>query len=137
MELLRDIFNDAWSNNWGFVPFTREEFMELGNTLRVLVPDEAITIAEVDGVPAAFMVGLPNLNEIFAELNGTLFPFGWVRLIKRLRARSVRTARIPLMGVRKQFQSTPLGAALAFLVIDALRGVGRAWGLSGGTILDP
>jgi hypothetical protein len=129
MELLRDIFNDAWSNNWGFVPFTREEFMELGNTLRVLVPDEAITIAEVDGVPAAFMVGLPNLNEIFTELNGTLFPFGWVKLIKRLRARSVRTARIPLMGVRRQFQSTPLGAALAFLVIDALRGVGRAWGI--------
>jgi len=129
MELLRDIFNDAWSNNWGFVPFTREEFMELGNTLRVLVPDEAIAIAEVDGVPAAFMVGLPNLNEIFAELNGTLFPFGWVRLINRLRSRSVHTARIPLMGVRKHFQSTPLGAALAFLVIDALREVGRARGI--------
>lgn len=129
MELLRDIFNDAWSNNWGFVPFTREEFAELGSTLRLLVPDEAIAIAEVDGVPAAFMVGLPNLNEIFAELDGKLFPFGWARLIKQLRSRRVRTARIPLMGVRKQFQNTPLGAALAFMVIDALREVGRDWGI--------
>ncbi|HET7061464.1 MAG TPA: N-acetyltransferase [Nitrosospira sp.] len=129
MELLRDIFNDAWSNNWGFVPFTREEFAELGNSLRMLVPDEAIAIAEVDGTPAAFMVGLPNLNEIFSEMDGKLFPFGWRRLVSRLRSRSVHTARIPLMGVRKQFQSTPLGAALAFLVIDALRETGRAWGI--------
>lgn len=129
MELLRDIFNDAWSNNWGFVPFTREEFAELGSSLRMLVPDEAIAIAEVDGTPVAFMVGLPNLNEIFSEMDGKLFPFGWTRLVSRLRSRSVHTARIPLMGVRKQFQSTPLGAALAFLVIDALRQTGRAWGI--------
>jgi GNAT superfamily N-acetyltransferase len=129
MELLRDIFNDAWSNNWGFVPFTREEFAELGTSLRMLVPDEAIAIAEVDGTPAAFMVGLPNLNEIFSEMDGKLFPFGWSRLVSRLRSRSVHTARIPLMGVRRQFQSTPLGAALAFLVIDSLRETGRAWGI--------
>lgn len=129
IEVLRDIFNDAWSENWGFVPFTKAEFAELGNSLRLLVPDEAIAIAEVDGVPAAFMVGLPNLNEIFAELDGKLFPFGWARLIRQLRSRRVRTARIPLMGVRKQFQTTPLGAALAFVVIDALGKVGRDWGI--------
>jgi hypothetical protein len=129
IEVLRDIFNDAWSDNWGFVPFTKAEFAELGNSLRLLVPDEAIAIAEVDGIPAAFMVGLPNLNEIFAELDGKLFPFGWTRLVRKLRSRRVRTARIPLMGVRKQFQNTPLGAALAFMVIDALGKVGRDWGI--------
>jgi hypothetical protein len=129
IEVLRDIFNDAWSENWGFVPFTKAEFAELGNSLRLLVPDEAIAIAEVDGIPAAFMVGLPNLNEIFPELDGKLFPFGWLRLIRQLRSRKVRTARIPLMGVRKQFQNTPLGAALAFMVIDALGKTGRDWGI--------
>ena len=132
IEVLRDIFNDAWSENWGFVPFTRAEFAELGNSLRLLVPDEAIAIAEVDGVPAAFMVGLPNLNEIFSELDGNLFPFGWARLIRQLKSRKVRTARIPLMGVRKQFQDTALGAALAFMVIDALGKVGRDSGHSSG-----
>ncbi|SEL36286.1 N-acetyltransferase [Nitrosovibrio tenuis] len=129
IEVLRDIFNDAWSGNWGFVPFTKAEFAELGNSLRLLVPDEAIAIAEVDGIPAAFMVGLPNLNEIFSELDGKLFPFGWARLIKHLRSRKVHTARIPLMGVRRQFQNTPLGAALAFMAIDALRKTGRDWGI--------
>ena len=51
MEVLRDIFNDAWSENWGFVPFTKEEFAELGASLRLLVPNDCIQIAEVDGVP--------------------------------------------------------------------------------------
>lgn len=121
MEILRDIFNDAWSENWGFVPFTEAEFAELGSSLRLLVPEYFIQIAEVDGVPAAFMVGLPNLNEIFAKLDGSLFPFGWLRLIRWFRDSAVRTGRIPLMGVRKQFQNTPLGMALAFMVINEPR----------------
>lgn len=129
MEMLRDIFNDAWSENWGFIPFTREEFAELGSSLRLLLPDEFIQIAEVDGTPAAFMVGLPNLNEVLTELNGSLLPFGWLKLIKRIRNHQIRTGRIPLMGVRKQFHNTPLGLALACLVIDAPRQAGIARGI--------
>ncbi|SFW11164.1 N-acetyltransferase [Nitrosovibrio sp. Nv17] len=121
MGILRDIFNDAWSENWGFVPFTEAEFAELGSSLRLLVPDEFIRIAEVDGMPAAFMAGLPNLNEIFAKLDGRLFPLGWAHMIRSLRSGSVRTGRIPLMGVRKQFQNSPLGMALAITMIDAPR----------------
>lgn len=129
MEILRDIFNDAWSENWGFVPFTKAEFAELGTSLRLLVPDDCIQIAEVDGVPSAFMVALPNLNEIFAELDGSLFPFGWIKL-SRIKSRGVvRTGRIPLMGVRKQFHNTPLGMALAFMVIDAPKKLARAVGV--------
>ncbi len=129
IEILRDIFNDAWSENWGFVPFTEAEFAELGNNLRLLVPDGFIQIAEVNGTPAAFMAALPNLNEIFTKLNGKLFPFGWLKLIKKLRFREIHTARIPLMGVRKQFHHTPLGMALAFMVIDAPRQIGLARGI--------
>lgn len=129
MEVLRDIFNDAWSENWGFVPFTREEFAELGSSLRLLVPDECIQIAEVEGVPAAFMVALPNLNEILAGLNGSLFPTGWLRLMRVKSRGGVRTGRVPLMGVRRQFHNTPLGMALAFMVIDAPRKLGQAMGV--------
>ena len=129
METLRDIFNDAWSDNWGFIPFTREEFAELGTSLRLLLPDEFIQIAEVDGKAAAFMVGLPNLNEVLIELNGNLFPFGWLKMIKKIRNQEIRTGRIPLMGVRKQFHNTPLGLALACLVIDAPRQAGIARGI--------
>ena len=129
MEILRDIFNDAWSENWGFIPFTREEFAELGSSLRLLLPDEYIQIAEVNGEPAAFMVGLPNLNEILIELNGSLFPFGWLKLIKKARNHQIRTGRIPLMGVRKKYHSTPIGLALACLVIDTPRQIGIRHGV--------
>lgn len=129
METLRDIFNDAWSENWGFVPFTKAEFSELGNSLRWLVPEDYIQIAELEGRPVAFMAGIPNLNEIFSQLNGSLFPFGWIRLIKLLKSRAIKTGRIPLMGVRKQYQKTPIGLALAFAVIDAPRQIGIRQGI--------
>ena len=69
----------------------------------------------------AFIVALPNLNEAIADLKGKLLPFGWAKLLWRLKVRHPRTARIPLMGVRQEFQQSRLGPTLAFLVIDAVR----------------
>ena len=119
IALLRDIFNDAWAENWGFVPFTREEFRELGNNLRFLVDPGLIRIAEVDGEPAAFIVVIPNINEAIRGMGGRLAPLGWARLLWRLKVRHPTTARVPLMGVRRKYQRTRLGPALAFLVIAA------------------
>lgn len=121
MRLLRDIFNDAWANNWGFVPFTEEEFEALGRHLRLLVPDDLLYIAEVDGEPGAFIVALPNLNEAIAPLQGRLLPFGWLRLLWALKVRGLRTARVPLMGVRQAHQRSRLGSALALYLIEALK----------------
>jgi hypothetical protein len=129
LEILRDIFNDAWSQNWGFVPFTREEFNAIGREMLLLIPDDFIQIAEVDGVPAAFIVLLPNLNEVIADLGGRLLPFGWARLVWRLKVRFPRTGRVPLMGVRRAHHHTRLGPGLAFLVIDAARSAARRTGL--------
>jgi len=121
MALLRDLFNDAWSGNWGFLPFTQAEFNELGNSLRLMVPDDYIQIAEFEGEAVAFIVALPNINQILKELNGNLFPFGWFRIIQDLRHRRVATGRVPLMGVRKKYQNKPIGMALAYLTIDGVR----------------
>ena len=119
--LLRDIFNDAWSDNWGFVPFTEAEFKELGQNLKFLLHDEYIQIAEVDGEAAGFIIGMPNINEAIRDLKGKLFPFGWLKLIWRLKIKGPASGRVPLMGVRKKFQKTRLGPGLAFLIIDAVR----------------
>lgn len=121
LETIREIFNDAWADNWGFVPFTRKEFAALGAALRLFVPEDFICIAECQGTPAAFIVVLPNLNEVLKELDGRLLPLGWLRLLQSLRKSAFKTGRTPLMGVRKQFQNTPLGIALAFLVIHFAR----------------
>lgn len=121
IELLRDLFNDAWSENWGFVPFTKAEFAELGASLRLLVPDEFIQIAEVKGEAVAFIAALPNINEITGDLNGNLFPFGWLKLIWRVKQGRATTGRVPLMGVRKKYQKQAIGSALMFLIVDAVR----------------
>lgn len=120
LETMRNIFNDAWSDNWGFVPFTEDEFRTVGKEMFMIVPPDFTWIAETEGEPAAFMVMIPNLNEAAADLNGRLLPFGWAKLLWRLKVRKPRTGRIALMGVRKKYQRTRLGPALAFLTIGAL-----------------
>jgi len=67
------------------------------------------------------IVALPNINEVIRDLDGRLLPFGWAKLLWRLKVRYPTTARVPLMGVRKHFQHTRLGPGLAFAVIDAVR----------------
>lgn len=118
---MRDIFNDAWSDNWGFVPFTQEEFDETAKALTMLLPDEFIQFAEIEGRPVAFITAFPNINEMIGDLRGRLLPFGWAKFLWRLKVRGPRSARVALMGVRKEYQYSRLGPTLAFLVIEALR----------------
>ena len=121
LAIIRDVFNDAWSQNWGFIPWTNSEFEHLGKDLKMLVDEDLAHIAEVDGEPAAFIVGLPNINEVIRDLNGRLLPFGWLKLLWRLKVKYPATGRVPLMGVRRQYHDSMLGAALAFSVIAALQ----------------
>ena len=124
LEILRDIFNDAWQDNWGFVPFTAAEFADIGELLTLLVDDRLVQFAEIDDRPVAMIVAMPNINEAIDDLDGHLLPFGWLKLLWRLKVRHPQSARVALMGVRRKFQNTRLGAALAFRVIDAVR-----WGM--------
>jgi len=117
LEIIREIFEDAWAENWGFIPFTPAEFTELGKNLKFLVDPESVSIAEVDGEPVAMMVMFPNINEMIRDLNGRLLPFGWLKLLWRLKISGARSSRVPLMGVRRRYQGTMLGAALALMTI--------------------
>lgn len=121
MQIMRQIFNSGWQNNWGFVPFTEHEFAVMGEQLKHLVPDDLIYIAEIDAKPCAFIVGLPNINEAIHDLHGRLLPFGWAKLLWRLKVSGVRTARVPLMGVVQEYQSSRIGPIVALLLIEALR----------------
>lgn len=129
LNILQEIYEDAWSANWGFIPFTEEEFRHLGHGLRLLVEDGYVQIAEVDGVPAGMIVAFPNVNEAIRDLNGRLWPLGWLKLLWRLKVRSPKTARVALMGVRTRFQRSAFGVALAFMLIDAVRSYGLRRGV--------
>jgi len=120
LKIIGDIFNDAWSQNWGFIPFTPMEFKQLGKEFKLVLKSEMVKIAEVDDRPEAFMVMAPNINEAIRDLNGRLLPFGWLKLLWRLKIRFPETTRIPFMGVRKRYHDSLMGAAMALMMIQDL-----------------
>ena len=126
---LAEIFNEAWNNNWGFVPITRDEVAHMAQAMRPLLHDRLVWFAEVDGRPAAFGLCLPNLNEAIRDLSGRLLPFGWAKLLWRLKRSGVSTARVPLMGVRREFEGTLLGRLLPLHVVESLRREASAMGI--------
>lgn len=121
MELLRALFNDAWRANWGFVPFSKAEFQAVGRELRPILKASYTSIAMLDHEPVGFLIALPNINELIADFQGKLLPSNWIKLLWRLKRDAATTARVPLMGVKSRFHGTPMGALIAFSMIDAVR----------------
>lgn len=119
--LILRILNDAWSDNWGFVPFTDAEVAYAGKKLKPIVYEDLIRIAEVDGEPVAFMMTIPDLNEKLRDFGGTLWPFNWAKLLWWLRKPQVRTMRVPLMGVVKKLQASRMASQLAFMLVEHIR----------------
>jgi hypothetical protein len=93
----------------------------MANGMRPLIRPDLIWIVEVDDVPACMVVCLPNLYESIADLKGKLLPFGWVRLLWRLKMTRPRTGRVLLMGLRTAWRRTLLGSALVLMVLESLR----------------
>jgi hypothetical protein len=125
------ILNDAWSDNWGFIPLTDSEIAYAGKKLRPIVIEDLIVVAEYDGEPVAFMMSLPDINEFIRDLGGSLFPFGWAKLLWRLRRMRPKGGRVPLMGVVKRLQNSRLASQLAFMMMGRIRRAGtRRYGIS-------
>jgi hypothetical protein len=116
-----DIFNDAWSQNWGMVPFTEKEMAAAAKGLKLLIDPKMVVVAEQNGEAAGMMICLPNLLEAVRDLDGKLFPFGIAKLLYRLKTNSVRSGRIPLMGIRRKHHGTVLGATLLPMMFEKLR----------------
>lgn len=119
--IIMALLNDAWSDNWGYVPLTEAEIAYAGKKLKPIIYEDLVRIAEVDGEPAAFMITIPDVNEMIRDLNGDLFPFGWAKLLWRLRKPRTTRVRVPLMGVAKKYQGGRLAGQLAFMLIEYIR----------------
>lgn len=102
VDLICDIYNTAWKDNWGFIPMTAAEVDHLKNQLKPIVDPELVFFAEVEGQPAAFCVGLPDYNQVLAKLGGRLLPFGIFKLIRH--RRKIDAVRILILGVKQQYQ---------------------------------
>ncbi|MEO6152531.1 MAG: N-acetyltransferase [Croceibacterium sp.] len=120
-EIIIRILNDAWSANWGFVPFTATEEAYAAKKMAPLIFEGAVMIAELDGEPAAFMMALPDVNAVIRPMGGKLFPFNFIKLLWWLRKARGANFRVPLMGVVKKLQSSRVASQLAFMMIEYIR----------------
>ena len=112
------IFNDAWSDNWGFIPFTDEQIEHMAKELRPIISPHNVVFCYYDGEPAAFSLVLPDVNHITRDFGGKLLPLNWLKLIWRLKMKPVPRARMPLMGVVRKLHRKPVGMALAYKMIQ-------------------
>jgi GNAT superfamily N-acetyltransferase len=120
-KLILNLLNEAWSHNWGYVPLTEAEIAYAGKKLKPIIFNELVRVAEVDGEPVAFMLTIPDINELTADLNGELFPFNFIKLLWRLRKPRTRRVRVPLMGVARKLHHSRLASQLAFMMIEFTR----------------
>ncbi|MEX0610456.1 MAG: hypothetical protein WD016_02215 [Balneolaceae bacterium] len=110
IKIVREIYNQAWKNNWGFIPLTKEEFQAAGKDMKMIINPDYAHIAEINGKPIAFSIGLPDLNQILKKMDGTLFPLGLFKILfGKKKINSLRTA---LMGVLPEYQGKGIDALL-------------------------
>lgn len=110
VERAWEVYNAAWERNWGFVPMTREEFFHYANEMkRVLVPQLAL-LAECGNETIGCALAIPDINEALKHMDGRLFPFGLFKLLWY--KRRIRNLRVVILGVRKEWRTTPAAAGL-------------------------
>ena len=133
-RLVMDVFNDAWSDNWSFLPYSQHELEKLAKDLKMIL-DPAITyIAYVRGEPAAVAVALPNINEAIGDLKGALFPTGAAKLYYRLKVKGIHSARLAILGIRKKFRADRKYAGLSLYLYHKLNESGRRHGYGWGEL---
>ncbi|MDE2133784.1 MAG: N-acetyltransferase [Alphaproteobacteria bacterium] len=121
VALLLEILNDAWSDNWGFVTMTQAEVDDMASMFKILLRPDAVVIAEYAGETAGFALTLPNINEAIKDLDGRLLPFGFAKLLWRLKISGIPSVRMALMGVRRKWQNSQIGAVLALSIVQRAR----------------
>jgi GNAT superfamily N-acetyltransferase len=112
---LRVVFNQAWRNNWGFVPFTEAEAEHMASEMKPLIDPRMTLIAEIDHRPVGFVICVPDINSALGKINGRLLPFGLLRLLYY--RKKIRTARFVALGVVEKYRRAGIAEMLVLQVM--------------------
>jgi hypothetical protein len=134
VELIADIFNDAWSDNWAFVPITLPEVRKMASDFKLFLIPEITRIVSIEGEPAAVAVAVPNLNELVTDLDGKLFPLGIFKLLYRLKIVGAKSGRVLILGIRKKWRNVKKYAALSIYLYAELNESGKKIGMTHGEL---
>jgi ribosomal protein S18 acetylase RimI-like enzyme len=126
VERVRQVYVDAWEQNWAHVRVSDEEFEFIAQGLKQIIEPELCFVAEIGDRVAGISVTLPDFNQVVKRMNGRILPFGWVHLL--MKKRYMNRARVFMLGVAQEFQSLPLGAALYARTFKVALERGYRWG---------
>ncbi|OVE81974.1 hypothetical protein BVY03_01615 [bacterium K02(2017)] len=121
VQIIRDVFNSAWSKNWGFIPWTDAEVEKMAKDFKMILDPKLALIAEVNGEPAAISIAIPNYHEAIHDLKGRLLPFGIVKFLYRLKTKKIKSARLALLGIKKEFRNDILAGLSVYLYTEMHR----------------
>lgn len=130
-QVIREIFNDAWSENWGFVPMQDDEFNHMAKSMKDIIWPEFCLLAFSEGKPVGFSLSLPDVNQICMEIpNGKLLPFGIIKLLRGLNPKAGKITRVRTitLGIKKEWRASGLSS---IFFVEAYRAA-KKMGLTGG-----
>ncbi|WP_418151909.1 hypothetical protein AB8615_06440 [Litorimonas sp. RW-G-Af-16] len=130
IEFAMEVFNDAWGNNWGFLPFPDAAIQHLAKEMKPLISPDRFYIGYIEGKLAAFICLIPDLNELAEGFDGKLLPFNWAKLLWRLKLGKTRQSRVPLMGLKTEFHNTRKGLGLVAALCEEAFAAARKEGFT-------
>lgn len=126
LQIIKQIYNSAWGNNWGFVPMTDEEINFLADDLKAIVDPNIVFLAFVDGKPAGFSLALPDINQVLIKTSGRLFPLGLLKIIWYMKVKKIiNRVRVIILGVVPEYQKK--GIELIFFADTFKNGTERGY----------
>ena len=123
VPVIMDIYNECWEDNWGFVPMSRRELDLMADEMKMILKPSLAPIVEIDGLPVAFAVSLPDANQAFKKASGSLLKAIIALKVPLLKTRIDRS-RVLLLGVRKAYRGRGLEALLIDRIIRSNREAG-------------
>jgi GNAT superfamily N-acetyltransferase len=124
-----DVYNEAWGDNWGFVPITEEEVRFQAKNLKPILDEDWAMIAERDGEVVGAALTLPDINQVLAKMGGRLLPFGWWHFLTG--RRKVDRVRVFALGVKPPYQHWGVAAALYVRHIETAARRSQPWAETG------
>ena len=129
-----DVYNEAWGDNWGFVPITDAEVEFQAKNLKQVIDEDWAYMAEKDGEVVGAALTLPDINQVLAKLNGRLLPTGWLRFL--LGKGKVDQLRVLALGVKHDYRHSGVAAGLYLKHLETAAAPGKIEGGEMGWILE-
>jgi GNAT superfamily N-acetyltransferase len=131
LDLFGETWNDAWKDNWGFVPYSKEDLDHYAQELQLVFDPHWFMVAERidDGEAVGVAITVPDINQVLKKMNGRLLPFGWWHFLRRRKI--IDRVRVGFLGVKKAYQHTGVAAGLFAEHYDMAEQTPQSWGEEG------